>query len=90
MRWLFGHRGSRRESAVPQLFSLGGSRMRQAILLSLYFTAPIASLLLVVRLVCATFSAKVREEIQRYSVIHFVWGFYSLVGMIILFKLLKP
>jgi hypothetical protein len=58
--------------------------MNQAILLSLYFTAPIAALLLAVRVVCGAFSARVRQEIRRYPIVHLIWAFYAVVGMSVL------
>jgi hypothetical protein len=63
--------------------------MKDTITLLLYFTCPIAALLFTVRLVCVVFSPKVRAEIQKHPVIHFIWGCYGYFGTLLVMQLAR-
>jgi len=64
--------------------------MRTALAI-LFIVCPFAALTFIVRLACASFSAKVSDEMRRHPVIHWIWGGFAVLGvMLLFFGLLNP
>ena len=53
-----------------------------------FLVCPIAALLFIVRLVVASFSAKVSVEMRRHPVMRTIWGCFAFVGVLIIFGVL--
>jgi hypothetical protein len=56
----------------------------------LFIVCPIVALMFFVRLVCAPFSPKVSDEMRRHPVIHWVWGGFAFLGVLLFLGILNP
>jgi hypothetical protein len=56
----------------------------------LLFIFPIATLTFIVRLVCASFSAKVSAEMRQHLIVHWIWGGLAFLGMLVILGVLDP
>ncbi len=63
--------------------------MRTALAM-LFIVCPFAALTFIVRLVCALFSPKVSDEMRRHPVIHWIWGGFAFLGVLLVLGVLNP
>jgi len=55
-----------------------------------YIACLIAAFLFAVRLMCAASSTKVSGQMRRHPVIHFIWGCFAYVGVVVFLAFLNP
>jgi hypothetical protein len=63
--------------------------MRIALLI-LFMVCPLAALTFIVRVACAPFSPKVSDEMHRHPVIHWIWGGFAFLGVLLFLGVLNP
>ncbi|MCW5553239.1 MAG: hypothetical protein KIS67_13905 [Verrucomicrobiae bacterium] len=56
----------------------------------LFIVCPFAALTFIVRLVCAPFSPKVSDEMRRHPVVHWIWGGFAFLGVLLFLGVLNP
>jgi len=57
--------------------------------LLLFVICPLAAVLFIVRLVCATFSSELSNQMRKHPVIHRIWGCFAFVGVLVFFGVLN-
>lgn len=62
----------------------------RAVLALLVIVATFAALTFLVRLACVPFSPKISDEIRRHPVIHWIWGGFAFLGVLLFLGFLDP
>lgn len=55
-----------------------------------FLVCPIAALMFLVRIIVATFSEKVSEEMHKHPVVHTIWGGLAFVGVLFFLGVIDP